>query len=421
MSSTHTDSTTDSVSAAASVSATCVKLPVYPFPNIDVDDLKEIDLRWQMAMLTMRARRFFQKIGRNLSANGPTSMRFDMSKVECYNCHRKGNFARECRSPKDSRRPEEKPANFALMDFSSNLSSNNETGLEFVKARLLVYKQNEYVFEENIKLLNIEVELRDTALVTLRHKLEKAEQERDNLKLKLEKFQTSSKNLTDLLASQTNEKTRLGYNSQVFTKAMFDCDNYYSSKSNCESWPPSNLYNRFQPSGGYHVVLPLYTGTFMPPKPDLVFNTAPTAVETDHLTFNVQFSPTKAEQELSPTTRPSAPIIEDWQIEITIPAATPVSTSPESHSSGKRRNKKACFVCKSVNHLIKDCDYHTKKMVQPTPRTYAYRGHHKQYTPLTHSKLQKHMVPTTVLTQSKPVSNTAVKPFSAALPNIIGS
>nr|GFA80200.1 hypothetical protein [Tanacetum cinerariifolium] len=46
-----------------------------------------------------------QKTGRNLGANGPTFMGFDMSKVECYNCHRKGHFARECRSPKDPRRP----------------------------------------------------------------------------------------------------------------------------------------------------------------------------------------------------------------------------------------------------------------------------------------------------------------------------
>nr|GFA05773.1 ribonuclease H-like domain-containing protein [Tanacetum cinerariifolium] len=72
--------------------------------HIDVDDLEEIDLRWQMAMLTMRARRFLQKTGINLGDNGPTSMGFDMSKVECYNCHRKGHFARECRSPTDSRR-----------------------------------------------------------------------------------------------------------------------------------------------------------------------------------------------------------------------------------------------------------------------------------------------------------------------------
>nr|GFA03922.1 hypothetical protein [Tanacetum cinerariifolium] len=57
VSSTSTDSTTDSVSAAASVFAACVKLPASPIPNIDVDDLEEMDLRWQIVMLTMRARR----------------------------------------------------------------------------------------------------------------------------------------------------------------------------------------------------------------------------------------------------------------------------------------------------------------------------------------------------------------------------
>nr|GEW45985.1 retrovirus-related Pol polyprotein from transposon TNT 1-94 [Tanacetum cinerariifolium] len=437
--------------------------------------------------------------GRNLGANGTSSMGFDMSNVKCYNCHIKGHFARECRSPKDQRRPgsydwsyqaEDEHANFALMTFSSSSSSDNEvpscfkacskaytqlhsqydkltddfcksqfdvisyqTGLESVKAKLLVYKQNELVFEENIKLLNIEVQLRDTALVTLRKKLEKAEQERDDLKLKLEKFQTSSKNLTDLLASQTNEKTGLGYNSQVFTKAMFDCENSYSSESDYESWPPSNLYNRFQPSGGYHVVPPPHIGTFMPPKLDLVFNTAPIPVETDHLAFNVQLSPTNPEQDLSHTSRPNAPIIKDWvsdsedesepkdpqqsvpsfaqssehmktprhsvqPIETTIPVATPIPASPKSNSSSQRRNRKACFVCKSMDHLIKDCDFHAKKMAKPTQRNYAYRGYHKQYAPLPHPKPLKHNILTAVLTQPKPVSNTAVRPVSAVLPYI---
>nr|GEY33210.1 hypothetical protein [Tanacetum cinerariifolium] len=72
--------------------------------QIDADNLKEMDFKWQMAMLTMRARRYLQKTGRNLGTNGPTSMGFDMTKVECYNCHRNGHFASECRSPKDSRR-----------------------------------------------------------------------------------------------------------------------------------------------------------------------------------------------------------------------------------------------------------------------------------------------------------------------------
>nr|GEX08345.1 hypothetical protein [Tanacetum cinerariifolium] len=225
--------TTDSVSPTTSVFAVCAKLP------IDVDDLKEIDLRWQMAMLTMRARRFLQKIGINLGDNKVTSMVFDMSKVECYNCHRKGHFARECRYPKDSRKSgatepqrrtasvenstsnalvsqcdgigcydwsyqaEDEPANFALMAITSlSSSSDNEVpsclkacskayaqlhsqydkltddfqksqfdvlsyqaGLESVGA-FVVYKQNESILEENIKLLNIKLKARDTALLS---------------------------------------------------------------------------------------------------------------------------------------------------------------------------------------------------------------------------------------------------------------
>nr|GFB35508.1 hypothetical protein [Tanacetum cinerariifolium] len=106
------------------------------------------------------------------------------------------------------------PTNFALMAFlssSSNSSSDCETGLESVEARLLVYKKNESVLEENIKLLNIKVQLRDTALATLRQKLETTEKDRDDLNIKLEKFQTSSKRLTDLLASQTSDKAGLGW------------------------------------------------------------------------------------------------------------------------------------------------------------------------------------------------------------------
>nr|GEY10701.1 hypothetical protein [Tanacetum cinerariifolium] len=168
LSSTPTDSTANSVSAAVNIYAVGTKLTASTLPNvdslsnvIDVDDLEEMDLKWQIAMLTMRARRFLQNTDRNLGANGPTSMGFDMNKVECYNCHRKGHFARECRSPKDSRRTavaepqrrnvpvetltsnalvsqcdgtrtydwsyqaEEEPTNFALIAFSSSSSNSS--------------------------------------------------------------------------------------------------------------------------------------------------------------------------------------------------------------------------------------------------------------------------------------------------------
>ncbi|GKC47817.1 ribonuclease H-like domain-containing protein [Tanacetum coccineum] len=76
--------------------------------QIDPDDLEEMDLKWQMAMLTMRARRFLKKIGRNLGVNGTDTIGFDKTKVKCYNCHIRGHFAREFKAPKsqDSRNRE---------------------------------------------------------------------------------------------------------------------------------------------------------------------------------------------------------------------------------------------------------------------------------------------------------------------------
>nr|GFB70170.1 hypothetical protein [Tanacetum cinerariifolium] len=241
---TQAGSTNDSVSADVSVFAVGVKLSASTLPNvdslsnaiiysffasqssspqldnedlkqIDADDLEEMDLKWQMAMMTIRARKFLQKTGRNLGVNGPTSMGFDMAKVECYNCHRKCYFARECRSPKDLRRnavtePQRRSVPVETSTSNALVSQCDATGLESVEARLLVYKKNESVLEENIKLLNIEVQLRDTALATLRQKLETTEKDRDDLNMKLEKSQTSFKRLTDLLASQTSDKAGLG-------------------------------------------------------------------------------------------------------------------------------------------------------------------------------------------------------------------
>nr|GEU62249.1 hypothetical protein [Tanacetum cinerariifolium] len=337
--SSHTDNINEPVSAAASVSAVSAKLTVSALPNVDTlrDRLKMVD-----GHADCESKEILQRTEKNLGANGPTSMGFDMSKVECYNYHRKWHFTRECRSPKDTRRnvvaepqirnvpvetstsnalvsqcdgvgnydwsfhAEEEPTNYALMAFTSSSSFR----LESVEARLLVYQQNETVFEENIKLLKLDIELRDKALVVLRQKFESEKQERDVLKLKLEKFHTSSKNLSNLLASQTNDKTGLGYNTQVFTSSMFNCDDMFTFESD-DSLPASPQYNRYQSGDGYHAVPPPYTGTFIPPKPDLVFNNAPNVNETVHTAFNVELSPTKPDIDLSHTHRPSAPIIED--------------------------------------------------------------------------------------------------------------
>nr|GEU83789.1 RNA-directed DNA polymerase, eukaryota [Tanacetum cinerariifolium] len=415
VSSQTTDNTNEPVSVVASVSAVSAKIPVFALPNvdtlsnavicsffasqsnssqldnddlkqIDADDLEEIDLNWKMAMLTVRARRFLQRTGRNLGANKPTFMGFDISKVECYNCHKKGTL-------------------------------QESVGLESVEATLLVYPLNETVFEEDIKLLKLEVQLRDNALLVHRQNFKKAEQERDDLKLKLEKFQTSSKNLSQLFASQTNDKTGLGYNNQVFTRSMFDCDEMFSSETD-ESLPDSPKYDRYQSGEGYHVVLPPYTGTFMPPRPELVFHNAPNVNETIHSAFNIELSPTKPDKDLSHTYMPSAPIIEDWvsdsedNSEAEIPQKT-FQSLKAMETTRIERHALSARVC--LSYLIKDCDYYEKKMAQTPARNHAHRENHQQYSRMTLPNPQRHVVPTAVLTKSKLVPLTAARLVTTAV------
>nr|GEU29534.1 uncharacterized mitochondrial protein AtMg00810-like [Tanacetum cinerariifolium] len=203
------------------------------------------------------------------------------------------------------------------------------------------------------------------------------------------------------------------------------------------------LTMRYQSGDGYHAVPPPYTGTFMPPKPDLVFHDAPNVYKTVHTAFNVELSPTKPDTDLSHTHRPSAPIIEDWvsdskddseaeipqnapsfvqpneqvktpkpsvkPVETSIPAANPKTAIPKPKSHGNSRNRKACFVCKSLTHLIKNCDYYEKKMDQTPARNHAPRGNHQQYAIMTLPNPQRHVVPTAVLTKSKLVPLTTTR------------
>nr|GFB61459.1 ribonuclease H-like domain-containing protein [Tanacetum cinerariifolium] len=241
---------------------------------------------------------------------------------------------------------------------------------------------------ENIKLLNIEVQLRDNALATLRQKLETTKKERDDLNMKLEKFQTSSKRLTDLLASQTSNKARLGYNSKVFTQAMFDCDNYYSSESDNDSWPHSNLYDR--------------------PSAPIIEDWVSNSEEEDMPQVTKDVPSLAQSPKLVKSPRHSGLISPPPML-----VAYPVPLRTHTPSKGLRRTKKTCFVCKSETHLIKDGDFHAKKLAH---KSYASRDVHKHQALMNHSKFPLHKFSAAAPSTSKPVLTAAARTVSAVEP-----
>nr|GEU91550.1 putative ribonuclease H-like domain-containing protein [Tanacetum cinerariifolium] len=390
VSSQNTDSTNESVSVVPSVFAASTKAPASTLPNvdnlsdvviysffsshsnstrldnddlkqIDADDLEEMDLKWQMAMLTMRARR------------------------RCY-------FARECKSPRDTRNKDTQRRNVPMETSTSNAFVSQ--CLEYVEAGLVVYQQNENVFEDDIKLLKLNVMLRDNALVELRKKFEAAEKERDVLKHTLEKFRLLQKNLSKLLASQITDKTGLRYDNQMFTSTVFDCDELNSSESDV-SMPTSPVHDRYKSGKGYHAVPPPYTGTFMPPKPDLVFHDASTASETVPNVFNVEPSTPNPNKDLSQSNRPFALIIEDW-----------VSDLEDESEDGSKACMEPCNEGQS-SEFYKDNHLHSNKHVVPTTILTMYR-----LVPFNAPRPVTTVVPQTTVETQRPVKHVVNKPHS---------
>nr|GEY39489.1 ribonuclease H-like domain-containing protein [Tanacetum cinerariifolium] len=89
----------------ASISTASTNVPTASDINqIDEDDMEEMDIKWNMALLSMRADRFWKKTRKKISIQGTDVERFDKSKVKCFNCHKMGHFVRECRAPRSQDR-----------------------------------------------------------------------------------------------------------------------------------------------------------------------------------------------------------------------------------------------------------------------------------------------------------------------------
>nr|GEY08801.1 hypothetical protein [Tanacetum cinerariifolium] len=205
-------------------------------------------------MLTMRVKRFIKMTGRKLDLNGKETVGFNRKKVECYNCHRRGHFTRECRAPR-------------------NQGNRNRDALTR-NAPVDTSTTNALVVQDGIGgydwSFQAEEELTKFALMAYASQgSSSSDSERE----------TSSKNLTKVINSQISaiDKTGLGYVGQINESDLNDIhvnesevfNNVFDSR---ESDGGDNQVNdRFKKDKGYHAVPPPYTGNYMPPRPDLSF------------------------------------------------------------------------------------------------------------------------------------------------------
>ncbi|GKB92130.1 hypothetical protein Tco_0964402 [Tanacetum coccineum] len=200
---------------------------------------------------------------RKLDMTNKERIRYDKSKVECFNCHKKDTLQGSA-------------GHLGIKTEDRGLQKRDfANGLESVKPRLLVFKKNESVYEEDIKLLKREIYLTDLDIKELKRKLDFATKEKDEVQLTVQNFENSSKNLSNLLDSQIMDKCKTGL--------------------------------------GYNAVPPPY-GNFMPPKSDLVYPSLDDFVDVNESVSNPIVEKPTVETNEPKTARKEnrALIIKDW-------------------------------------------------------------------------------------------------------------
>ncbi|GJU26288.1 ribonuclease H-like domain-containing protein [Tanacetum coccineum] len=430
--------------------------------SVDEFDLEEMDLKWQVAMISMRLKKFYKKTGRNLQFDAKEPVGFDKTKVECFNCHKTGHFARECRSKgnqesrrrdagntgyKDNgRRPrkheelnalltldgegvdwtshaEDEQDNFALMAYSNSgldtevTSYSKECKESYAKLKKLYDEQREQLGDASIEIQAYTQDLKKVEAQLVCHQKNQLSYEEKNRFMKID-----LDDKTDVLiyhkkllaeAMSAKDKSGLGYGDQIHEGILsYENDVFNSVFDNKTSdVEDSPVYDRFAKVEGMHAVPPPMIGNYMPPKSD--FRISNSSVET--LESVPKLAVNEPKVVIKPKVWSNAPIIEEYEE----PVKEENTNSQSSRVDKRNWNglmakflglgygfiQKACFVCGSFSHLIRDCDFHEKRMAKHVElnkqkcKGTGQRENRPVWNNVQRLNYQNNFVPQTVLTK----------------------
>ncbi|GJS69626.1 putative ribonuclease H-like domain-containing protein [Tanacetum coccineum] len=376
-------------------------------------------------------KKYYQRIGKKIFINANDTAGYDKSKVECYNCHKLGYFARECRAPRS------KECKFRNQDNTKKQGSNEDTsskamlaiddvgfdwsdmaeeqkqcddlivklnqteftaatykrGLSTVEAQLITYRKNEVLFSKEVAVLKSE--------------FEKVKQEKDGIDFKIEKFDKASKDLDQLLGSQITDKSKkgLGYSAvppphPLIYNRPKKLDLSYSGLDEFKE-PEFKGYGPENSEQETNVVCDKKSD-----KENSKESLVEEQVSQDTSSF-VESSPNVDKETVFPVNKKvelTKPKNHEKRVKKSVRYAEMYrSQSPKGNQrnlNGQKSNQlgkdfvmynKACFICGSFNHLQINCDNHQRTGIV------SRNNYSRVDAKTTHPSVHSNMSPTAVL------------------------